>query len=126
MTKVSRAIVNEQTPSEKIIKRVNEEFETIDELGRSIKVRQYSRANYYQFLGGIGEVTTLQLNCLIPALFVCEIDGHRINFPARASEAIFILDKLGQAGEKAVAECVYENIMQPNEDKEAKDEIKKL
>jgi len=116
-----------QTASEKIIKKSRETYTVTDDSGRQIQVRAPSYLEKTDFIAALGESGTLDgyIAQVSPAMYVRAIDGDPINFPSRLSEVRAILQRLDEEGAKAVIECVVENIMTPDANKEAKDRLKK-
>jgi len=119
--------VEEERPSEKIIKKGKATYEVVDELGRIIKVRAPSYLERTDFISALGErgESIAYLNQVMPAMYVKEIDGTAVFMPTKLSEVRAILQKLDDEGVAAVIECVVNNIIEDKTEKEAKEKVKK-
>lgn len=117
-----------ETPTEKILKKGNESYETIDSLGRKIIIKSPTYLERTDFIGALeGRASDKEyLQHVLVAMYVKEIDGLSITFPQRLSEVRAILQKLDDAGASAVMECVVSNILPKLDTEEGlKEKVKK-
>ena len=101
----------ELTASAALIQDAIQEHTVTDALGRKIKLAKPSPLAQFRILKAIGPESAANqayVMSIYPLLFVAEIDGEVVNFPASDGEVEAIVLRLGDAGLDAITAGVLE------------------
>ena len=106
----------DETASEKIIRKSNETFSVIDDLGRELKVRAPNYREKGEFIWALGERGTLETYFAhyAPVMCVRSIDGEPVTQFARLSDILATAQTLGDEGIAAIFKCAVENSLIKN------------
>ena len=94
-----------ETPSEQVINAASQIHYVTDSKGRKLGLKQPDFLDEFRIVEAVGGQTaenTTYMAMLNPLLFVVEIDGHPVLFPASKAEAELLIKRVGREGFTAV------------------------
>lgn len=114
---------NQASPSEMAISKAHQEAVVTDAKGRTIKLKRPGVLAQYRLIEVLGETAQnrVYMAMVLPLIFVIEIDGDYVFFPAKKSEVEALIQRLDHEGIEAVMNGVKDNFGEsdPEADKAA-------
>ena len=115
--------VNE-TPTEQVIAKANEETVVTDATGRVIKLKKPGVLAQYRLVEVVGAEAAkneVYMGMILPLIFVSEIDGKPLQSPRSKNEVDALIQRLDEDGISAVLKGVQESFgnVDPEADKAA-------
>lgn len=114
------------TPSEAVVRAANEEFSTVDSLGRTIALKKpgvLAQFDLIEALGDLAKNDVYRIMC-IPAIYVISIDGAVAPPPSNKAQMRALIARLGEEGFAAIRKAIDERYP-PEEGDEGDEAVKK-
>lgn len=126
MSKVTIKPHESPTPSEAVVRAANEEFSTVDALGRTIVLKKpgvLAQFDLIEALGDLAKNDVYRIMC-IPAIYVISIDGAVAPPPSNKMQMRALISRLGEEGFAAIRQAIDERYP-PDESEEGDEAVKK-